>query len=214
MNAITLTVSAATAQPAIAPGADLRPAWEAAIAAYSEAKQDTSVAGAAHDAAEGTDAFPAIEAEYWRKVDAQSQRGDELIRTPAPDASAAAIKLQVAQLEHGETLPGWAFAEVYADLRRIGGKVTCDEWARLVAAEREAFAAMMQSDDSEAATDRWAVASNAMMSHPAPDLAALRLKLDRLFPSDEDGGSTNSWAWRYAGQTIRDIRRLLPGGAE
>lgn len=97
--------------------------------------------------------------------------------------------------------------------------VVCDhddpeaEWARLVAAEREADAAM-QADESDAAMDRWAAAANAMMGHPAHSLSALRYKLDKLFPPDGDGDSTNAWAWRFAGQTVRDIRRLLPGGAE
>lgn len=264
----------------VATASDLRADWDKALAAYSAAKQDTSTAAAAHDAAEGTDAFPAIEAEYWRKVDAQSKCGDALIRTPAPDASAVAIKLQIAQIEQGDTLPGWALGEVYADLRRIGGAddpsapkgptipriieqraweaptfsgwvltivaddetaaetaaavmghvadiaphprgfavlVVQDEapakatWARLVEAERAAYADMMASESDEA-MHAWNAAATAMMNYPAHDLAALRYKLDRLFPKDSDGDSTDAWAWHYAGQTVQDIRRLLPSG--
>lgn len=84
-------------------------------------------------------------------------------------------------------------------------------WERLVAAERAAHADM-QASESDEAMDAWSAAASAMMSHPAHDLATLRYKLDRLFPADEDGDSTNSWAWRYAGQTVQDIRRLLPSG--
>jgi hypothetical protein len=84
-------------------------------------------------------------------------------------------------------------------------------WARLVAAEREAYAAMV-AGESDTDMDRWAAAASAMMAHPAHDLAALRYKLDRLFPPDEDGDSTSSWAWSFAGQTVQDIRRLLTSG--
>jgi hypothetical protein len=84
-------------------------------------------------------------------------------------------------------------------------------WARLVQAEREAHA-IMEATESDETMDAWSAAAIAMMNHPAHDLAALRYKLDRLFPVDEDGEETSCWAWRYAGQTIRDIRRLLPSG--
>lgn len=84
-------------------------------------------------------------------------------------------------------------------------------WARLVEAEREAYAAM-QRGESDAATRRWSSAAIDMMGYPAPDLGALRHKLDQLFPPEEDGCSTSAWAWVFAGQTIADIRRLLPSG--
>ncbi|MBY6015125.1 hypothetical protein KUV75_09465 [Qipengyuania gaetbuli] len=51
-------------------------------------------------------------------------------------------------------------------------------------------------------------AEDALMEMPAPDLAALRFKLEKLLAADD--GSTDGWSADYVRQTQEDIRRLLP----
>ena len=51
-------------------------------------------------------------------------------------------------------------------------------------------------------------ADTALMETPAPTLAALRWKLDRLMEVEADG-YTAGWSEDYARQTIADYRRLL-----
>lgn len=51
-------------------------------------------------------------------------------------------------------------------------------------------------------------AEDALMQMPAPDLAALRFKLEKLLASDNEG--TDAWSADYVRQTQEDIRRLLP----
>jgi len=62
---------------------------------------------------------------------------------------------------------------------------------------------------SEAASD----AETDLMKMEAPDLAALKWKLDRVLRIDdsnaEDGGCTPCWTARYVQQTILDCARLL-----
>ena len=45
------------------------------------------------------------------------------------------------------------------------------------------------------------------METPAPDLSALRIKLEKLLAIDN--GSTDAWSEDYVRQTIKDMRRLL-----
>jgi hypothetical protein len=49
----------------------------------------------------------------------------------------------------------------------------------------------------------------AVMETPAPDLAALRWKLDRLLEPDDPDASTPCWNKDYVRQTIEDYQRLL-----
>lgn len=61
-------------------------------------------------------------------------------------------------------------------------------------------------------------AQNALMQLEAPDLYALRWKLDHILDlgdADEPkGGSTPSWSGRYVRQALTDITRLLPARAK
>lgn len=50
-------------------------------------------------------------------------------------------------------------------------------------------------------------AEDALMETPAPDLSALRIKLEKLLAIDN--GSTDAWSEDYVRQTIKDMRRLL-----
>ena len=57
--------------------------------------------------------------------------------------------------------------------------------------------------------DRLADATQKLMEMPAPDLDALRWKLDYL----SDGGTAfASWDERYSQQTFADLARLMPTG--
>lgn len=53
-------------------------------------------------------------------------------------------------------------------------------------------------------------ARSAVMAEPAPDLAALRWKLDEAVQVEED--ELISWDLKYVSQTIADFKRLLPDG--
>lgn len=48
-----------------------------------------------------------------------------------------------------------------------------------------------------------------LIEMPAPDLSALRWKLERLLAIDPDG-TTSGWHGDYVRQTASDIARLLP----
>lgn len=50
-------------------------------------------------------------------------------------------------------------------------------------------------------------AENALLYAPAPNLAALRWKLDRLLAIDT--GETDAWSAEHVAQTVADVERLL-----
>lgn len=52
---------------------------------------------------------------------------------------------------------------------------------------------------------------DAVMQTPAPDLAALRWKLDRLLV-DDCTECTSAWSYNYVAQALADMARLLPEG--
>ena len=56
-------------------------------------------------------------------------------------------------------------------------------------------------------------AEEKVLQTPAPDLPALRWKLERIIDADpENGRGTSSWGPDYVAQTMADIARLLPEG--
>ena len=63
-------------------------------------------------------------------------------------------------------------------------------------------------DAADKLCDAMAAAEGDLMATPAPDLAALRFKLEKLLAIDE--GGTDAWSADYVRQTIEDMRRLLP----
>jgi hypothetical protein len=67
------------------------------------------------------------------------------------------------------------------------------------------------SDEQERLVEVMCDAEFAVMQTPAPDTAALRWKLDKLFDTgtDPDRG-TSAWSADYVAQTMADIARLLP----
>jgi hypothetical protein len=70
------------------------------------------------------------------------------------------------------------------------------------------------SDLQDELSERAADEQTALLNTPAPDLAALRWKLDHLFwlEPDEPDASTSSWRRKYIAQTVADYRRLLSDG--
>lgn len=65
----------------------------------------------------------------------------------------------------------------------------------------------------EALSDRMNDAERAALDTPAPDLAALRWKLDRLtVEANEPDGDLPPWSHEYVRQTLADIARLMPEG--
>ena len=84
----------------------------------------------------------------------------------------------------------------------------------------DAYRAMPYSDSeadiaSEMSTmsgDALAAAESALMELPAPNLAALRWKLDHILEPDSGSDETPGWSMGYVRQTIADYRRLLGEG--
>lgn len=69
-------------------------------------------------------------------------------------------------------------------------------------------------DRSDDLGDRMAAAQSAIMDLPAPDLPALRWKLDHLTEEARDeGGSMACYGHEYVAQALRDVARLMPNAA-
>ena len=104
----------------------------------------------------------------------------------------------------------------YTLLAHIEGRDTSPEamWAeRFVAMEdaNERYQVSLGKTDPEldSASDRYVDARDALMQTPAPNLAALRWKLDELLNADDMDEGTPSWDASFVAQTIADYHRLL-----
>lgn len=94
-------------------------------------------------------------------------------------------------------------------------KATCDQVRRFrsefqAAKDRHNYEAVTNLDEalSQAAYDaRWA-----LLETPAPDLAALRFKLEYLFADGaaEDGNGAEPWAQHVMANLMADVGRLMP----
>lgn len=62
-------------------------------------------------------------------------------------------------------------------------------------------------DRSEALANAYSDADTALMNTPAPDLAALRWKLERF---RDDDGDLDAWTSKFVAQTYADLARLIP----
>lgn len=85
-----------------------------------------------------------------------------------------------------------------------------DEREAAVQAIRDRHRMDDMDDQSEALTDRYVDARDVLMDMPAPDLAALRWKLEQLTDPD---GSLAGWSAEFVRQTFADVASLLPEGA-
>ena len=94
-------------------------------------------------------------------------------------------------------------------------KATCDQVRQFrsefqAAKDRHNYEAVTDQDEalSQAAYDaRWA-----LLETPAPDLAALRFKLEYLFADGaaEDGNGAEPWAQHVMANLMADVGRLMP----
>lgn len=89
--------------------------------------------------------------------------------------------------------------------------VAADERDLKVAAVRARYDMDALDDRAEELGDLIADAQSKVMEVPAPDLAALRVKL-LMLPDERDGGMP-SWTADYVRQTFEDVKRLLPASA-
>lgn len=69
-------------------------------------------------------------------------------------------------------------------------------------------------EEMEARTDAYCDSRHALMEMPAPNLAALRWKLDYAFAECREGRSMDCWHADFMAQTIADYQRLLVGKAQ
>ena len=89
-------------------------------------------------------------------------------------------------------------------------KPSAAQWNAALSTFRAAEATYRQADDDsdlDNLCNAMCQAQSALMAVPAPDHAALLVKLEELLSITN--GSTDSWSEDYAGQTIEDMRRLL-----
>lgn len=89
-----------------------------------------------------------------------------------------------------------------------------DERNATIAAIRARYGIAALDDRSEALGEQICESQSTLMDMPAPDLAALRWKLDHITQeAREKGGSLPCYSNDYVRQTFADMARLLPEGA-
>ena len=207
-------VAAIAAIPAIAIAktcpAD-RSAWNAAMADYQRVN--------AEDAAFSQGYMP-----LWERCKADCEQVPHVALRPDPHsghnqpvttADTWAVRMarhEVKQMDNGKMwldpkVPGvQARFDLQCDIVRAA-----DERDAAIQVVRGRFGMDEADDESERLGDRLADAASTLMSAPAPDLAALRWKLDYMHA--EDGSeSTPAWSMHFVAQALADIARLLPEG--
>jgi len=118
--------------------------------------------------------------------------------------------------------PAWAMAVAFEQSHGlispgVGGTNSTRNFNERRQALKAAYPTFFVSDEIEAEIERLSTelsdAQSSLMGMEAPDLAALRWKLDHVLeiecPDDVDGGSTPCWSAHYVAQTVSDYRRLL-----
>lgn len=200
--------AASLAFPALAIPPTDRSAWDAAMRAYTRAKAED-------------DAFTPGYLETYRRCDAACRAVPHV--TFAPEAylggrcqttadawQVKRARREVASLDAGkmrlDPLPG--LHEHYAIKREL--VKAADERDSAVRAIRARFNMDALEERGEKLGDRVYKATWALMDLPAPDLAALRWKLDYLTNS---GAGIDAYESTAIAQTLADIARLLPTGA-
>ena len=97
------------------------------------------------------------------------------------------------------------------DFYELGSEVATAAYGRdaTIQAIRDRYGMDALNDQSDDLGDRLAEGAEAIMATPAPDLAALRWKLDYL---SGDGHAFAAWEEDYTRQAFADMARLLPEG--
>jgi hypothetical protein len=210
LKAAPLTAAAAvipTAALAIAT-AD-RAAWTAALAQLSQAKAEDEAFSPGY-----FQTWQKRRAEYEAvphvalRTDPHTGRLDPV--TTADQWNVRSARRDVAALDAGkmryDPLPG---LHEHFELQRDLVKAA-DERDAAIQAIRDRYDMDRLDERSEELGDALSDAEAALMNTPAPDLAALRLKLERL---PEKDGDMPAWSSSYIAQTFADVARLLPKGA-
>lgn len=208
LTAVALAIPATAAATSIP--AD-RTQWEAALATLRQAK--------AHD-----DAYVPGWWELWNKCKAACDRVPHFAVRPAPYSgrhepvtTADDWLVRMARYEVQQKAEG----KVWHD-PKVPGVVEHFEWQRDLAQaadERDAaiqrLRASFNMDDADEKAEQLgeavAEAQRVLMATPAPDLAALRWKLDYAL-ADDSTESTPAWSMDFIAQMLADIARLLPEG--
>lgn len=201
--------------PAGAAPADRR-AWEHALAIHQRAKQ-------------AEEAFYPVWQGLHAKCRADCENVPHIVLRPDPYTGrnrpvstadwfyVARARDAVKKLDAGETYldPSSPSVQAHYQLQRDVA-AAADDYDSDIQAIRDGYGMDEADDHFEALGEATNNAEAAVMATPAPDLAALRWKLDRLLElehtDDEDGGSFPAWAGHYVAQTLADIARLLPEG--
>lgn len=150
---------------------------------------------------------------------------------PAADRSAwdaAMARYRAAEREHDAYAanifdPAWEAEQAFEKAHGLRHKQADGLWNRSYFERRKAFQEKHGTDycvpdhlheRMEALSDGLCDARGDLLDVPAPDLAALRFKLDDILAVERrhqaDGGSTASYGYGYVKQTLADIARLLP----
>ena len=194
--------AAALAIPAAAAISTDRTAWNAALATFTKANA-------------ASDAF---DPHYWRTYEAfkaglPGMDGIDWGAFPFPDKNhiARIIDLDTAWRNYLAGEGKWWFSP-NPEQRKAKYRAALDS----VRAFRDAEAKHERDSGFAAADDRYnelteriTDAAATLMAMPAPDLAALRWKLDYL---TNGGNEFQIWSMDFAAQAFADIARLLPEG--
>lgn len=195
-------------------------AWHAFEVVRAEVETyDRAVWRPAYDAAQaGGPPIPKhIDASMQRLVDAQCQADEAIIATPAPDLTTAIWKLDYARERWAdcEDLPQDWWKAIMSDLHRLETAVQAPQttWRNNLEAWQLAHKQFHEwrgpddvpSDLCDTETATW----RKMLDTPAPDLPALRIKLEQLLKVDGGVKATNAWDADEVRQTIADVARLL-----
>lgn len=215
LGALPATAVAVAIPATAAPIAD-RTAWNAAMSNLAKIE--------AEDAA-----FTPGWMDTWRRCKAECEAIPHTILEPDPYSGRKApvstgdrnfvayARRTVEELDAGTTrfdnLPGLrAHEKLCRDT-----VAAADERDRQVQAVNDRYDIDRLDEKAERLGDALADAQRRLLDMPAPDLAALRWKLDRVLAlehaDDEDGGNIPAWSHSYVRQTLADIARLLPAGA-
>lgn len=187
-----------------------RHAWDQAMRAYEAAKAADALINARYE-----QVYPRYEAEADAiphvsfPTDLIGVAGfDEA--TTANNQLVAYVRRYVAEVDSGRAKldPRFPYLqEQLASYRRI--VAAAEERAAAVAVVRARYGMDAIEEEWEQAGERVCDACSALMRIPAPDLAALRWKLNEVLELDSTKAS-DSWEAHYVEVLRSDIKRLLP----
>jgi len=201
MGAPALAIVASA--PALAITSNNRAAWDAAMRAYLAAKAEREAFAPIYSQIFDIwyNSRPSMDGIHWPEFHFANR--NEVART-------LDLEKAWAHFLRGEGQFWWAKDEEGSKKAKASYRAALDS----VQAFRDAEAAHNRdtgmdaaSDESDRLDDIENGAETALMDMPAPDLPALRWKLDRIFDLHDDG--MQPWTVKYVGQAMSDYARLL-----